>query len=59
MLAVTFAGNLPVNRRILAVTTDIPPDQWRALRRRWERCHTARVGLDLVAFGASLAARRS
>ena len=48
MLAVTLAGNVPLNRRILAFPPAAPPAEFRALRRRWDRFHTARVALDLA-----------
>lgn len=48
MLAVTVAGNLPINRRILRATLDTPPPAWWELRRRWDRLHAARVLLDVA-----------
>ena len=48
MLAVTLAGNLPINRRILTFPPDGSPAQFRALRRRWDRLHTVRVALDVA-----------
>jgi uncharacterized membrane protein len=50
MLAVTLAGNVPINRKILAATLDTPPPTWWSLRRRWDRLHAVRVALDLVAL---------
>ncbi len=47
MLAVTLAGNVPINRQILAATPDTPPPTWWSLRRRWDRLHAVRVLLDL------------
>lgn len=51
MLAITLAGNVPLNKR----TRDYPSHGdlagWRQIRRRWERLHSARVLLDLAAFG--------
>ena len=48
MLAVTLAGNVPINRKILEATLDTPPPTWWSLRRRWDRLHTARVVLDVA-----------
>lgn len=63
MLALTLAGNVPINARTLRwdVTADAPSD-WRRLRRRWDRFHALRVGLDLGGLAtlaaASLRVRR-
>ena len=48
MLGVTFAGNMPLNRRILALSADDPPADWLALRARWDRWHTLRNALNFV-----------
>lgn len=45
-----FAGNE------LATLTALHPEEWRALRSRWERLHVARVVLDLLAFACLIAA---
>ncbi len=50
MLAVTLAGNVPINKRLLAATMDTPPATWWALRRRWDRLHCLRVLLDAAAL---------
>ena len=43
MLAVTFAGNMPVNRRMLELDTrSVSRDELLALRRRWDGFHAAR-----------------
>lgn len=57
MLAVTLAGNVPLNRRTMAH----PPEggdaeEWSVIRRRWERLHALRVALDLAALGCLAAA---
>jgi Domain of unknown function (DUF1772) len=63
MLALTLAGNVPINARTLRwdVTADDPSD-WRQLRRRWDRLHALRIGLDLGGLAtlaaASLRVRR-
>lgn len=46
MLGVTFVGNMPINRRVLALSADAQPADWRALRTRWDRWHTLRNGLN-------------
>ncbi|MDQ3586938.1 MAG: DUF1772 domain-containing protein [Actinomycetota bacterium] len=59
MLVLTLAGNMPINLRILRWGDEGNPDEWRRLRRRWDRIHSVRVVLDsagfaLVAAGAVL-----
>lgn len=51
MLAITLIGNLPLNKHTVAYPSDGDEQAWRALRLRWQRLHTARVLLDLTAFG--------
>jgi hypothetical protein len=51
MLAVTLTGNVPLNKRTLNYPSDGDRQDWDLIRRRWERLHTARVLLDLAAFG--------
>lgn len=46
MLAITLAGNVPVNVRTLQFGEEGRPPEWRAMRRRWDRLHAARVALD-------------
>ena len=50
MLALTFAGNMPINLAILRWEEPGDPARWRQLRRRWDRIHTVRVALDTTAF---------
>ena len=50
MLGVTFRGNMPLNQQILAFAADGSPADFAALRARWDRIHTIRVGLDLAGF---------
>lgn len=52
MLGITLVGNVPLNTRTLAYPADGDAAGWSAIRRRWERLHTARVLLDLTAFAA-------
>ncbi len=57
MLGVTFAGNMPVNRRTLELDpTTVSRDELIALRRRWDGFHAARnllnaAGLVLAILG--------
>ena len=47
MLAVTFAGNMPVNRRTLELDPEsVSRDELLALRRRWDSFHAARNVLN-------------
>ncbi len=51
MLAITLVGNMPINVRVLRWDEEGgDPDEWRRLRRRWDRLHTARVVLDSAGF---------
>ena len=56
MLGVTFAGNMPINRRVLAASPDAPPADWRELRARWDRWHTLRNALNFAGLGLLLTA---
>lgn len=51
MLAITLIGNVPLNQRTADFSSYGDEQAWNAIRRRWERLHTARVLLDLAAFG--------
>ncbi len=51
MLAITFVGNMPINLRVLRWDEARgDPQEWRMLRRRWDRLHTARIVLDVAGF---------
>ena len=51
MLAFTLAGNMPINLRIFRWDEEGgEPEEWRALRRRWDRLHLVRVVLDVAGF---------
>ena len=55
MLAVTFAGNMPVNRRMLEMDpSTISDEELMELRRRWDRFHTARNVLNFFVFAGTL-----
>jgi hypothetical protein len=57
MLALTLAGNVPVNVRTLRWNVGADdPIEWRRLRKRWDRRHALRVGLDLGGLAAGTAA---
>ena len=55
MLGVTFAGNMPINRRTLRLSPGAPPADWPALRTRWDRWHALRNALNLAGFGLLVA----
>jgi Domain of unknown function (DUF1772) len=51
MLAITLIGNMPINLRVFRWDEQHgDPVEWRTLRRRWDRLHTVRVGLDSAGF---------
>jgi len=51
MLAVTFAGNMPANRRTLDLNPKtVPKDEFLALRRRWDGFHAVRNLLNAAGF---------
>ena len=51
MLAVTFAGNMPANRRTLNLDPrTVPKDEFLALRRRWDGFHAVRNLLNAAGF---------
>jgi hypothetical protein len=55
MLAVTFAGNMPVNRRMLEIDVGtVSSEELMELRRRWDRFHAARNVLNLLGFASAL-----
>ena len=50
MLAITLIGNMPINLRIFRWDEAGDPEEWRRLRRRWDRLHTIRIVLDSSGF---------
>ena len=55
MLTITLAGNIPINRRTLALDPDTTPrEEFLELRARWDRLHTARNLLNLTGFGLAI-----
>lgn len=47
MLAITLAGNMPLNVATLRAGRDIDPGSWRATRRSWNRLHLVRNALNV------------
>jgi hypothetical protein len=55
MLAVTFAGNMPINRRVLELDPmTVSGEEFIELRRRWDRFHAARNTLNFLGFASAL-----
>jgi hypothetical protein len=51
MLAITLIGNMPINLRVFRWDEDHgDPEEWRRLRRRWDRLHNIRIPLDAAGF---------
>ena len=49
-LAVTLAGNVPINKQVQSWDIAAPPPEWAALRDRWETLHTIRTALIVFGF---------
>lgn len=55
MLAVTFAGNIPINRRTLELDPEtVPRKEFLELRRRWDTHHTARNLLNAAGLSCAI-----
>ena len=55
MLAVTFAGNMPVNRRMIEMDPGtVSGEELVGLRRRWDRFHAVRNVLNFLGFTSAL-----
>ena len=55
MLAITFVGNMPVNRRMLEMDPDaVSGEELMELRRRWDRLHAVRNVLNFFGFANAL-----
>ena len=55
MLALTFAGNMPINRRVLELDpATVSREEFIELRRRWDRFHAARNTLNSLGFACAL-----
>src|SRR3954447_24594379 len=51
MLAITLIGNMPINLRVFRRDEHQgDPEEWRRLRRRWDRPHSVRIPLDVAGF---------
>jgi uncharacterized membrane protein len=55
-MAVTLAGNVPINKQVQCWNVAEPPPEWAELRDRWERCHTIRTIFIVSAFAFLVAA---
>jgi hypothetical protein len=49
-IAFTLLGPVPTNNRIARIVPEQPPQNWLALRKRWDRLHAIRVAILLVAL---------
>jgi uncharacterized membrane protein len=56
MQIVTFVGNMPLNKRILAASPGVSETDWRAWRRSWDRWHTLRTALNFGALASFILA---
>jgi hypothetical protein len=55
MLVLSFAGNMPVNRRMLEMDPEAASsEELMELRRRWDRFHAARNALNFFGFASAL-----
>ena len=55
MLAVTFAGNMPINRQVVDLDpATVSREEFIELRRRWDRFHATRNVLNLLGFVSAL-----
>jgi Domain of unknown function (DUF1772) len=51
MLAITLIGNMPINLRVFRWDEEHgDPEEWRRIRRRWDRLHSMRIVLDSAGF---------
>ena len=51
MLGITLVGNMPLNLRVFRWDEQRgDPDEWRRIRRRWDRLHSVRIVLDAAGF---------
>jgi uncharacterized membrane protein len=55
MLALTVAGNMPTNRRVLELDpATVSREEFIGLRKRWDRFHAARNTLNFLGFASAL-----
>ena len=51
MLAITLIGNMPLNVRVFRWDEEHgDPEEWRQIRRGWDRLHSVRIVLDVAGF---------
>jgi hypothetical protein len=50
MIVYSILLPVPINNQIARWQPDAPPDNWRELRRRWDRLHAIRVGFLVIAL---------
>ncbi len=51
MMAITLAGNMPLNLKVFRWDEERgDPEEWRRIRRRWDRLHSVRIVLDVAGF---------
>jgi hypothetical protein len=55
-MAVTLAGNVPINKQVQNWNVAEPPPEWAELRDRWERLHTIRTMFLVSGFALLVAA---
>jgi len=55
-MAVTLAGNVPINKQVQSWKVAEPPPDWAELRDRWERLHTIRTTFIVSGFALLVAA---
>jgi uncharacterized membrane protein len=52
----TFIGTVPINEAVLTWRSDVPPENWKAVIKRWERLDMVRTWAALTAFAFFLTA---
>lgn len=52
----TFNGTVPINQAVLTWPPDAPPENWKAIIKRWERLDMVRTWAALTAFACFLTA---
>jgi uncharacterized membrane protein len=52
----TFNGTVPINEALLTWRPDAPPENWKAIIKRWERLDMVRTWAALTAFACFLTA---
>ena len=55
-LLVVFLGTVPINSRFFDWNLDAPPDDWKAVMRRWALIDVFRSSLAILAFAVFLVA---